>query len=92
MSRILQIAGVFAGTALMFMLWVVMIAVVLLPFTWLVGWWLGDEVALLDHPRRNAIVLSVLAMTFFIVRAFSPSEMGRPEPPERIWWWKRTRP
>ncbi len=92
MNRVIEIALTAIWTAGLLLIWVVMIAVVLLPVTWLAGWWLGDRVELLDHPRRNAIVLGFGIMIAFIVRALSPSEINRPRPPERLWWRSRKRP
>jgi len=42
-----EIVSVVVGTALMFTLWAVMVAVLMLPLTSAAGWWLGADVPLL---------------------------------------------
>ncbi len=91
MSRVLEIVLTALWTVGLLIIWIVMIAAILLPVTWLAGWWLGDDYPILAYPRRNAIVLGIVVMLTFIVLAFSPYGMGRPDPPPRTWWWQRKR-
>jgi hypothetical protein len=90
MNRLVEIVLTLTWMAGMLVVWVVMIAAVLLPFTWLANWWLGDEVALLGHPRRNAIVLATGLFTVVAMLEFSPARTGRPSEQGR-WWQRRCR-
>jgi MFS family permease len=92
MNRVLEIVLTTVWTAGLILLWVVMIAAILLPFTWLADWWLGDDMELLNHPRRNAIVLGAGVMALFIVLAFSPARADSSTHPEQVRWWQRRRP
>jgi hypothetical protein len=91
MGRISEIVLAILWTIGMLIICVVVIAAVLLPFTWLASWWLGDEIELLNHPRRNALILGggVLIVLFFL--EFSPDRKGNPPSPGRGRSWKRTR-
>ena len=92
MSRVVEIVLTAVWTAGLIILWVVMIAAILLPFTWLAGWWLGDDIQLLNHPRRNAIILGAGLMALFVILAFSPAGAGRSLPLDQVRWWQRKRP
>jgi MFS family permease len=92
MNRVLEIVLTTVWTAGLILLWVVMIAAILLPFTWLADWWLGDDMELFNHPRRNAIVLGAGVMALFIVLAFSPARTDSSTHPEQVRWWQRRRP
>jgi hypothetical protein len=91
LNRLTEIVVAAVWTAGLLVLWVVAIAAVLMPVTWLADWWIGDTYPILAHPRRNAIVLGIVVMLTFIVLAASPYGMGRPDPPPRTWWWQRKR-
>jgi hypothetical protein len=91
MGRISEIVLAILWTIGMLIICVVVIAAVLLPFTWLASWWLGDEIELLNHPRRNALILGggVLIVLFFL--EFSPDRKGWTSASGRGRSWRRTR-
>lgn len=78
MSRLAGIVVVVVGTALMFMLCVVVIAVVMMPLTYGADWWLGAEYELLSHPQRNALALGLVVMIVFIIFMFGTVTPSRP--------------